>query len=285
MKDFHLAWQKFNQRVFNIFVGDYLMLKRFLNYSLAFLFSFGTPAKADKLDDLIDKISIYEQKGEWRDHFGLSFFQTVSDSYFLSQFTKEHGRDLAQKARFLEVVVHQGMYSPIIERKITPVYTLSDVLGIEAADLLYNKIEPHLEWFDSLDKKPDRKEIIDLGILFSLSYIVGGREPISLDLHAKEKIDHTLLTHSLYFGYTTFRMSLQVTQLSNTEFLEKVAWRAFKMGLLKELVFDAGWGTGPSVLDAAADAVGVYVGYKCAEFFLDKEVFISPRSVKFSLFF
>jgi len=262
------------------------MLKKALNYSLVFLLPFVNPVSADKLDDLLDKISIHEQKGEWRDHFGLSFFQTTSDAYFLSKFDGGIGRDLAQKTRFLEVIVHQGLYSPIVERKITPIYALSDILGIETADLLYKKIEPHLEWFASLDKKPDREELIDLGILVSLSYVIGRREPINLSLHAKEKVDYTSLAHSVYFSYTTFRTCLQASQLSNGEYpLEKVAWRAFKIGLIKELVFDAGWGTGPSILDAAADAVGVYAGYKSAELFLDKEVSVSPRSIKVSLFF
>lgn len=252
------------------------MLKRALNYFLPFLLSFGTPAFSDRLDDLIDRISIHEQEGEWRDHFGLSFFQTISDSYFLNQLNGNNGRALAQKTRLLEVVAHQGLYSPIVEKKITPTYALSDILGIEAADLLYDKIEPHLEWFDSLDKKPDREELIDLGILVSLSYVVGGRDPINLDLHAEERVDHTLLAHSLYFGYTTFRTSLQVNELSKGEhFLEKVAWRSFKIGLLKEFVFDALLGTGPSVLDVAADGVGVYLGYKSAYYFLDKEISIS----------
>ncbi|MBI4158972.1 hypothetical protein HY500_01800 [Candidatus Woesearchaeota archaeon] len=242
------------------------MLKRFFPYLLAAFMSLPQGVKADGLDDLVDLISIDEQKGEWRDHFGLSFFQTVSDSYFLSQFKGNNGRSSSQKTRFLEVVVHQGLYSPIAERKITPTYALSDILGIETADLLYDRIEPHLEWFDSLDKRPDREELIDLGILFSLSYIVGGREPISLDLHAEERIDRTLLFHSVYFGYTTFRTSLQVNELSKGEHpLEKVAWRAFKIGLLKELVFDAALGTGPSVLDALADGIGVYVGYGLAD--------------------
>ena len=245
------------------------MLKNVLNYSLAGMLSFVNPVSADKLDNLIDRISIHEQKGEWRDHFGLSFFQTVSDRYFLSKFNRDKGRSLAQETRFLEIVVHQGLYTPIIERKITPTYALSDILGIKAADLLYDKIEPHLEWFDSLDKRPDMEEIIDLGILVSLSYIVGGREPINLKLHAKEEVDHTSLAHSVYFSYTTFRTSLQVNQLSNGKYSpEKVAWRAFKIGLLKELVFDAGWGTGPSVLDAAADALGVYAGYNLARLYL-----------------
>lgn len=264
-------------------------MRKVLFSALAGLVGFSSISYGDKLDDLVDKISIHEQKGEWRDHFGLSFFQMVSDSYFLRQFDVDTGRSLAQRTRFLEVVAHQGMYSPIIEDKITPIYALSDVLGIETADLLYDKIEPHLKWFDSLNKKPDRKELFDLGILVSLSYIIGGREPINLDLHAKERIDHTLWTHSLYFGYTTFRTSLQVNNLNKTEpYLEKVAWRSFKIGLLKELVFDAGWGTGPSVLDLAADGIGIYAGYKSASYFLDKRasVFITPeRRIAVSLSF
>lgn len=256
------------------------MLKNVLKYSLVGLLSFANPVSADKLDDLIDKVSIHEQKGEWRDHFGLSFFQTVSDRYFLSKFDRKDGRDLSQRTRFLEVVVHQGLYTPIIERKITPIYALSDILGIESADLLYGKIEPHLEWFDSLDKKPDRNQIFDLGILFSLSYIIGGRDPIRIDLHAKEKIDHTLWTHSLYFGYTTFRTSLQINSVDKNS-LERVAWRSFKIGLLKELVFDALSGTGPSVLDVAADGVGVYLGYKGASYFLNNEfsISVSPKGM------
>ena len=153
---------------------------------------------------------------------------------------------------------------------------------------IFSNFGSHIS-FASLDKKPDREELIDLGILVSLSYVIGRREPINLSLHAKEKVDYTSLAHSVYFSYTTFRTCLQASQLSNGEYpLEKVAWRAFKIGLLKELVFDAGWGTGPSILDAAADAVGVYAGYKGAEFFLDKGVFISvsPKGmIKASLSF
>ncbi len=248
-------------------------MRRALFCVLAGLVGISNISHGDKLDDLLDKVSIHEQKGEWRDHFGLSFFQTISDSYFLSKFDGDTGRNLAQKTRFAEVVAHQGFYSPSVENKITPIYALSDVLGIEAADLLYGKVEPHLKWFDALNKKPDRKELIDLGILVSLSYIVGGREPLDLDLHAKEKVDHTLWTHSLYFGYTTFRTSLQINDLSNGKYpLEKVAWRSFKIGLLKELVFDAGWGTGPSILDVIADGIGVYAGYKSADYLLGKRI-------------
>ncbi len=251
------------------------MLKKALKYSLACLLSFGNPTSADKLDDFIDRISIHEQKGEWRDHFGLSFFQTISDTYFLNRFSKD-GRNLAQKTRFLEITAHQGLYTPFVERKITPIYALSDVFGIETADVLYNNIEPHLEWFDSLDKKPNMNEIIDLGILFSLSYVVGGREPINLSLHAKERVDHTSLAHSVYFSYTTFRTSLQVNQLTGGKPpLEQVAWRAFKIGLLKELVFDSLLGTGPSILDVGADGAGVYLGYKSVSYCLDKDISIS----------
>ncbi len=254
-------------------------MRKALCCTLAGLVSFSNISYGDKLDDFIDKVSIHEQKGEWRDHFGLSFFQTISDGYFLSQFDGSTGRNLAQRTRFLEVVAHQGLYSPIIEDKITPVYALSDILGIETADRLYDKIEPHLKWFDTLNKKPDRKELIDLGILVSLSYIIGGREPINLDLHAKERIDHTLWAHSLYFGYTTFRTSLQVNDLSKAEYpLEKVAWRSFKIGLLKELVFDAGWGTGPSILDLVADGIGVYAGYKSADYLLGNRISFSISS-------
>ncbi|MEK6856423.1 MAG: hypothetical protein AABX49_00250 [Nanoarchaeota archaeon] len=264
-------------------------MKRRLCYALASLLCFSNVGHGDRLDDLIDKVSIQEQKGEWRDHLALSFFQTISDTYFLSNFDKDAGRNLAKETRFLEVIAHQGLYTPTLEDKITPIYALSDVLGIEVADLLYERIEPHLKWFDSLNKKPDKKEIIDFGILALSSYIIGGRNPIYLDLHAKEKIDHTLWAHSLYFGYTTFRTSLQVDNLSKTEYpLEKVAWRSFKIGLLKELVFDAGWGTGPSILDLLADGAGVYIGYKSADYFLDKKFSISMsgnRMFNFSLYF
>lgn len=256
-------------------------LKRIGIYLTA-AFSLATPSlsRADGLDDLINKVAIDEKNGEWRDHLLISFFQTELDAILFNKVGSENPAALAAKTRFVETIAHQGLYTPIVERKITPIYSLSDIAGIELAVKTYNSIGEDVKTVaDKLTRIPDRKELVTLGVIAGLGYLLKQEKgPLDIDLHAKERIDNTTLSHVAYFWYSTVRLSAQTRSIKPSYSPKKVAWRNFKLALVKESIYDAGWGTGPSLLDAGADAIGVFLGFKTAEYITRRGISL-PESI------
>ncbi len=244
-------------------------LKRSLVY-LTTAFSLATPSlsRADGLDDLINKVAIGEKNGEWRDHLLLSFFQTELDAVLFDKVGSENPAGLAAKTRFVETVVHQGLYTPLKEGKITPIYALSDVLGTELAVKTYDSVGEDVKIVvDKLTRIPDKKELVILGVIAGLGYLLRQEKgPLDIDLHAEERIDNTTFSHVAYFWYSTLRLSAQTRSIKKTYSPKKVAWRNFKLALVKESLYDAGWGTGPSLLDAGADALGAFLGYETYQY-------------------
>ena len=241
-----------------------------LGICLTAAFTLAAPSSlsADKIDDLMHKVSIHERNGEWRDHLLSSFFQTELDAILLEAAKVKDPEEVASKTRFLETVVHQGIYTPLVEDKLTPIYAVSDLLGAEFAYKTYGSVGKNFKpVVKKLTRVPDLDEIITLGTIIGIGYLLRQeRTPLDIRLHSEERIDGTTFSHVAYLWYTTTRLSLQVNSANPSYSLEKIAWRNFKLGLAKELIYDAGWGTGPSILDASADAVGTFLGYKTAQY-------------------
>ena len=247
-----------------------------LGVYLTAAFTSATPlsSRGDGLDDLIQNVSIDERSGEWRDHLLSSFFQTELDAILFEAAKAKNPEDVAAKTRFVETIIHQGFYTPIIEGKITPIYAASDLLGTEFANRTYTTVgESFKPIVRRLTRVPSSDEIITLGTIIGIGYLLRQeRTPLDIDLHSEENIDGTTLNHITYLWYTTTRLSLQVNSINKAYRLEKIAWRNFKLGLVKELIYDSGWGTGPSLFDAVADAVGTFLGYKTAQYLTERDL-------------
>jgi len=240
----------------------------------AFTLSAPLSSRGDGLDGLIQNVSIDERSGEWRDHLLSSFFQTELDAILFEAAKAKNPEDVAAKTKFVETLVHQGFYTPAIEDKLTPIYAASDLLGTEFANRTYGTVGENFKpVVKKLTRVPDLDEIITLGTIVGIGYLLRQeRTPLDIDLHSKENIDWTTLSHVAYLWYTTTRLSLQVNSINKSYKLEKIAWRNFKLGLAKELIYDAGWGTGPSLFDAGADTVGTFLGYKTAKYLTKKDL-------------
>ena len=241
------------------------MFRRYLTQALATI-TLSTSVQADSLDNFIHKFAIDEKNAEWRDHFTLSFLETSGNVAFLREAGHKKPRKLAALTRLAEIGAHQLIYTPFIENKRTPTYAAADIVGTYAALTLTPLIEERID-FSKLTKKPSKGDLIFLGTLTGLSYMFSHRkDPLDLNLHAEEKIDNTTKSHLFFFTYYTLRTSQQARRTNSSYPLEKAAWRAFYLGAAKEVIFDTGWGTGPSLLDLTADATGIYLGYRLSKF-------------------
>jgi hypothetical protein len=177
---------------------------------------------------------------------------------------------LAARARFVETIAYQGLYTTAFEKKITPIYALFDIAGIHASHYLFPRLRPLQPSIDQLADLTERQKLKNITILTAATIAVGYTLPRCrevIDLHAEEKIDDTTALHIGFFSYYTLRTALLLEHAGYQKHPpESLAWRlAFGLGLGKELIFDALVGTGPSVLDAFADGVGVWLGYGTAK--------------------
>ena len=225
-----------------------------------------------EFDRTIDRLSLDEKSGKWRDYFWSSAVLTLSDAFLLQHagYGKSPGdrrqpHDLAARARLLETVALQG-YSSTVNRKLTPTYAMFNVAGIHTGHYLFPRLRPLQPMVDRMAEITEWQNLTNLMLFTAVGVAVGYTLPRRrdvVDLHAEEKIDDTTRQHIGFFAYYTFRTSLLLQKAGYEKHpVESLAWRvAFGLGLAKEMIFDSMVGTGPSLSDAMADGIGTFLGY------------------------
>ncbi|MFH1849236.1 MAG: hypothetical protein ABH879_03540 [archaeon] len=249
-------------------------MQRLIYYLLAGILSLSS-AKAgaeSPLDRIVQKAYVHEKGDEWRDHLWSSAFLTLSDSFLLQHADYEgEPENLAAQTRFAETVAYQGIYTPLVEGKITPVYAAFDIAGTQIAHKLFPKLGFVEPFVDRIADITERKNLRFLALVTAGTMAAGytlprQRDLIEIDAGEQTNPNNAWL-HVGFFAYYTFRTSMLLEHAGYDKHPpESLAWRvAFGLGLAKELIYDGTVGKGPSVIDAGADALGVWIGHKAAK--------------------
>jgi hypothetical protein len=249
------------------------MFKKGLVLGLAGLLSFGSVVEGDPisdfLDDVVEKISVDDERGAWKKHLWYSIVIPTSDAFLINYANPDHedAKSMAANTRFLEIVGHQGIYNAGIKREINPANTLFDLIGSKIAYESFSRLENMQPFVSKLADVSERQNLMSIAKItvatIAIGYTLPGEENL-FELNLEEQFDgNNFLKHVGFYSYYTYRTSAMLDFVGYDKHpSESLAWRvAYGTALAKELLVDSRIGKGPSVRDAVEDGLGVALGY------------------------